>query len=135
MNFYFQFILERSQNYENVGFSISGLCFAFKTIFGLFSIYLTFRYLEHSKSIKFELFWSNLAIKTTFAENLAISVIESTQLLFAIWIPCATECWLKLAKCWREKFKNSKLTSGGGICDCPSRFFSRFEFRAWQNVN
>ena len=71
MNFYFQFILERSQNYENVGFSISGLCFAFKTIFGLFSIYLTFRYLEHSKSIKFELFWSNFAIKTIFAENLA----------------------------------------------------------------
>ena len=100
MNFYFQFILERSQNYENVGFSISGLCFAFKTIFGLFSIYLTFRYLEHSKSIKFELFWSNFAIKTTFAENFTISVIV------AIWILFATECWIKLGKCWR---KNSKI--------------------------
>ena len=42
---------------------------------------------------------------------------------------------IKTGKMLAEKFKNSKLTSGGGICDCPSRFFSRFEFRAWQNVN
>ena len=45
--------------------------FGLQKIFGLFSIFLAFRCLDCSKSFKFELFWSNFAIKTIFAENLA----------------------------------------------------------------
>ena len=71
MNFYFQLIIKSWKNYENLDFSTSGLCLAFKKIFGLFSIFLAFRYLEYSKSFKFELFWSNFVNKTIFAENLA----------------------------------------------------------------
>ena len=71
MNFYFQLIIKSWKNYENLDFSTSGLCLAFKKFFGLFSIFLAFRYLEYSKSFKFELFWSNFAIKTVFAGNLA----------------------------------------------------------------
>ena len=78
MNFYFQLILKSPKKYENLDFSISGLCLAFKKYFGLFSILLTFRCLEHSKSFKFESFWSYFAIKKIFAENFAnrISVIK-----------------------------------------------------------
>ena len=81
MNFYFQLIIKSWKNYENLDFSTSGLCLAFKKFFGLFSIFLAFRYLEYSKSFKFELFWSNFAIKTFFAENLAkwISVSSSLE--------------------------------------------------------
>ena len=71
MNFYFQLIIKSWKNYENLDFSTSGLCLAFKKFFGLFSIFLAFRCLDCSKSFKFELFWSNFAIKTIFAENLA----------------------------------------------------------------
>ena len=71
MNFYFQIMLKSPKNYENLGFSTSGLRLAFKKIFGLFSIFLAFRCLEYSKSFKFELFWSNFAIKTVFAEKFA----------------------------------------------------------------
>ena len=71
MNFYFQLILKSPKKYENLDFSISGLCLAFKKYFGLFSILLTFRCLEYSKSFKFESFGSNFAIKNIFAENFA----------------------------------------------------------------
>ena len=71
MNFYFQIMLKSPINYENLGFSTSGLSLAFNFFFGLFSIFLVFRCVEYSKSFKFELFRSNFAIKTVFAENLA----------------------------------------------------------------
>ena len=35
------------KNYENFGVFTSGLCLAFKILFGLFSIFLAFRYLEN----------------------------------------------------------------------------------------
>ena len=54
MNFYFQLILKSPKNYENLGFSTSGLCLAFKKFFGLFSTFLAIRCLEYSKSFKFE---------------------------------------------------------------------------------
>ena len=86
MNFYFQIMLKSPKNYENLGFSTSGLCLAFKNFFGLFSIFLAFRCLDCSKSFKFELFWSNFAIKTIFAENLAkwISVKGDFRLYFEL---------------------------------------------------
>ena len=96
MNFYFQLIIKSWKNYENLDFSTSGLCLAFKKFFGLFSIFLAFRYLEYSKSFKFELFWSNFAIKTIFAENLAK------------WI--SVNCWNNLTtiydKCQKNQIKN-----------------------------
>ena len=64
VNFYCQKILKGQKNYENLDFSTCGLCLAFKNLFGLFSMFLAFRYLQYSKSFKFELFWSNFAIKT-----------------------------------------------------------------------
>ena len=81
MNFYFQLILKSPKKYENLDFSISGLCLAFKKYFGLFSIFLAFRCLEYPKSFKFESFWSNFAIKKNFAENFAnrISVPSSSN--------------------------------------------------------
>ena len=54
MNFYFQLTLKSPKNYENLGFSTSGLCLAFKNFFGLFSTFLALRCLEYSKSFKFE---------------------------------------------------------------------------------
>ena len=83
MNFYFQLILKSPKKCENLDFSIPGLCLAFKKYFGLFSILLTFRCLEYSKSFKFESFGSNFAIKNIFAENFAnwISVIMVEFLL------------------------------------------------------
>ena len=71
VNFYCQLILKSQKNYEHLDFFTCGLCLAFKNFFGLFSIFLAFRYLEYSKSFKFELFWNNFVIKTIFAENLA----------------------------------------------------------------
>ena len=63
-------------------FSTSGLCLAFKIFFGLFSIFLAFRCLEYSTSFKFELFWSNFANKTVFAES------------FAAWISVYSRSWI-----------------------------------------
>ena len=64
MNFYFQLIIKSWKNYENLDFSTSGLCLAFKKMFGLFSIFQAF--------IQIWVIWSNFAIKTIFAENLAM---------------------------------------------------------------
>ena len=98
MNSYFQLILKSPNNYENLGFWTSGLCLAFKIFLAFYSIFLTFRCLEYSKSFKFELFWSNFAIKTVFAEN------------FAAWISVYMCAWKLLIR-FTGTFNHTSLRS------------------------
>ena len=72
--------LKKSKKLWKFGFFNLWPLFGLQKIFGLFSIFLAFRHLEYSKLFKFELFWSNFAIKTVFAETFAAWISVSSQI-------------------------------------------------------
>ena len=80
VNFYCQLTLRSQKNCENLDFSTRGLCLAFKIFFGLLSIFMAFRHLEYSKLFKFELFWSNFAIKQFLLKKSQIGSVCSAHL-------------------------------------------------------
>ena len=89
MNFYFQLILKSPIKFENLDFSNSSLCLAFKKLFGLFSIFLAFRSIKYSKSFKFELY------SVSFQKMILLSLVILWPFL-VIFLPNSYSTFTKL---------------------------------------
>ena len=82
MNFYFQLILKSPKNYENLGFSTSGLCLAFKFSCGIFFNFPDLQMSWIFQIIQIWIILKQFCHQIIFAEKFANRISVRRQLSF-----------------------------------------------------